>query len=178
MAATARRTGGAVSVYVAAPPALVWELIADVTLMRHWSPETRACHWVGRVRRPEVGARFVGRNRWKFIQWHRTSEVVAAEPGREFAFRTIPGVMPNKQDSTEWRYLLEPADNGTRLEESYEIVRMPREFMWKLIPRLFPHHLDMRPHMQATLERIKAAAEDKALRANRIATPPSRNHTQ
>ena len=45
--------------------------------------------------------------------------MVAAEPGRQFAFnRKGPGI-----GSYTWRYRLEPTANGTRVTESYEVER-------------------------------------------------------
>ncbi|MCW2712672.1 MAG: hypothetical protein JWP24_2866 [Marmoricola sp.] len=64
-----------------------------------------------------VGAVFRGRNRVRLAaRWSRC-EVVAAEPGRAFAFRTLPERLdPSRRDSTTWSYRLEPTADGTRVE--------------------------------------------------------------
>ena len=40
---------------VAAPPDEVWSLIADVTQMGSWSPETESCEWLGGATGPAAG---------------------------------------------------------------------------------------------------------------------------
>lgn len=152
------RRGGEVEVHVDAPVDAVYTLVSDVTRTGEWSPECRRCRWLDGAEGAAVGARFRGWNRWRFNRWSRVCEVIAADPGREFAFRTVPG-RGGKNDSTIWRYRLETDGDGTRLSQSYEVVDPPKRMMQKLIPRFMPHHLDMRPHMQESLEQIKAIAE-------------------
>jgi len=111
---------GQAAIQIAAPPARVYALIADITRMGEWSPECYRCEWVGDVREPTVGARFQGHNRMGPIRWTTTCEIVSAQPGREFAFT----VMHDKGDreSTRWRYVLNDMDAGTELTESFEFV--------------------------------------------------------
>ena len=45
-------------------------------------------------------------------RWSRTCEVLAVEPPRQIAWRTIP--TPLFVDSSDWRITLEPAGAGTR----------------------------------------------------------------
>lgn len=151
------RTTGDAQCRIEAAPSAVYELITDVTRTGEWSPECRRCRWVDGADRAQPGAQFRGWNRSGVIRWSRLVEVVAADPGREFAFRTLPDWL--NRDSTTWRYLLEPDGGGTRVTESYEIHRLPG-FPVNVVFRLFlRHHADMRPHMSKTLERIKAVAE-------------------
>lgn len=82
------RTQGAVSVRIAAPPHAVYDLVSDVTRTGEWSPECRRCQWVDGAAGPAIGSRFRGWNRSGFVRWSRLVEVVAADPGREFAFRS------------------------------------------------------------------------------------------
>lgn len=151
------RMGGSVQRHVDASPTAVYELISDVTRTGEWSPECRRCEWVDGADRATVGTRFRGWNRWRLARWSRLVEVVAAEPARELAFRTLPDWF--NRDSTTWRYLLEPAGDGTLITESYEIHRVPA-FPVSVLQRLFlRHHADMRPHMEQTLERIASLLE-------------------
>lgn len=152
------RTGGEVEVFVEADPRAVYAVVSDVTRTGEWSPECRRCRWLDGVEGPAVGARFRGWNRWRFNRWSRVCEVIEAEPGREFAFRTVPG-RGGKNDSTIWRFRFDNDGDGTRLAQSYEIVDPPKGMMQRFIPRFVPHHLDMRPHMQESLGRIKAIVE-------------------
>ena len=145
------------SVEIAAPPEAVWELVADVTRMGEWSPVCHRCEWTGGARGPEIGARFVGHNRLRGARWSRECEVTAAEPGREFAFRTLF----RGRESTRWRYRFEPVDGGTRVTESYEAVSLPP---WLKVLYLLPGSRgqalrDGRRNMSESLRRLKAGAE-------------------
>lgn len=154
-----RRTGEA-SVRVDAPPNVVYGVVSDVTRTGEWSPECRRCKWLDGASGPAVGARFRGWNRSGLVRWSRLVEVVVAEPGREFAFRTLPDRF--NRDSTTWRYQFEPDGDGTLVTEAYEIHELPG-FPISIIVRLFVrHHADMRPHMRQTLERIKVIVETEA----------------
>lgn len=152
------RTSGSVTVSMAAPADRVWGLIADVTRIGEWSPECRRADWMDDASGPAVGARFRGHNRWKLNRWSRVCEVLVAEAGRTFAFRTVPGFGPTA-DSTTWRYDIVPTDGGCEVTQSYEITTPPKRWFGPVIRRLMPHHLDMRPHMAQTLKAIRACAE-------------------
>lgn len=151
------RRGGEVEIVLAVQPGAVYDLISDVTRTGEWSPECRRCKWVDGAESAKVGARFRGWNRSGLVRWSRLVEVVTADPGREFAFRTLPDRL--NKDSTTWRYRLVPDDTGTRLQHSYEIHAMPK-FPVSWIMKLFlRHHADMRPQIAESLERIKKLAE-------------------
>jgi hypothetical protein len=144
-------------VEVGADPTAIYELVADVTRIGEFSPECRQATWEGVNGTAVVGARFRGRNVARWIHWSRQCEVVAAEPGCELAFRTIPTWI--KRDSTVWRYRFRSTGDGTEVTESYEIVKLPPRPIVAVIRRLLPHHLDMRPQMARTLEALKQTAE-------------------
>lgn len=151
------RSGGEVQARIDAPAAAVYEVVSDVARTGEWSPECRRCAWVDGATEPVVGARFRGWNRWGFIRWSRLCEVVAATPGREFAFRTVPDRM--KRDSTTWRFRLDAEGDHTLVTQSYEVEVLPGFFV-NVVMRLFlRHHADMRPHMRQTLDRLKALVE-------------------
>ncbi len=156
------RTSGQVTVHVEAPPGAVYDLVADVTRIGEFSPECRRAEWLDDARRAAPGCRFRGRNiANKLSRWSRTCEVLTANAGREFSFRTVPA--PTKPDSTVWCYRFQPAGDGTDVTESYEVVKLPPRPLLALIRRLFPHHMDMRPHLRRTLEAIKRTAEADAV---------------
>jgi hypothetical protein len=138
----------------------VYALVADVTRIGEFSPECRRAQWQGGASTAVEGAKFRGRNVSKWIRWSRQCEDVTAEPGREFSFRTIPTWL--KRDSTLWTYRCSPVANGTEVAESYDITQLPPAPVLAVIRRLLPHHLDMRPQMQRTLEALKHTAETVA----------------
>lgn len=78
------------SILIARPPEEVYRLISDVTRMGEWSPQCRACWW-DEGGGPEVGAWFTGRNETPQRTWETRSQVVAADPGREFAWEVNNG---------------------------------------------------------------------------------------
>src|SRR5438105_4378529 len=89
-----RKRQDSASCEIAADPDVVWALVADVTRMGEWSPECRHCEWIAGATGPAVGARFKARNKAaRGPSWTNKPVVIAAEPGREFAFtRTGAGI--------------------------------------------------------------------------------------
>lgn len=152
------RTEGSVTVDIAAAPVTVYDLISDVTRIGEWSPECHRADWLGDATGPVVGARFKGHNKWKLNRWARTCEVIVADPGREFAFYTVPGRGPSA-DSSTWRWVIEPTAEGCTITQSYEVTKMPHGWFLPIVKRFMPHHLDMRDHIRLTLEALKATAE-------------------
>jgi len=151
------RTGGSVATTIAAPPEAIYDVVSDVTRTGEWSGETRRVEWTSAG--SGVGGRFKGWNRVGFFRWTRHCEVLVADRGHAFAFRTIPGKAPTKRDSTVWRFDLTPDVDGTRVEQSYEIVKAPLRFLVPIFARTVPHHFDMRPHMAECLERLRVLVE-------------------
>jgi uncharacterized protein YndB with AHSA1/START domain len=148
---------GSVTVHIAAPPGLVWDLISDVTRIGDYSPETFGAEWLDGGDRPRAGARFRGhvrRNGWGPVYW-TTCTVLTADPGREFAF-AVGG--PGGTTANTWRYRLEPVAGGTDVTESFELPStLPNRLYWSVAG-----HARLRTNltgMRATLERIKAVAE-------------------
>ena len=80
---------GRASIEIAAPPQVVYDLIADVRRMGEWSPECYRCEWLDGVSAAVLGARFRGFNRIGRFRWERTALICAAERGREFIFETV-----------------------------------------------------------------------------------------
>lgn len=152
-----RATEGAVTVHVDASPERVYALVSDVTRMGEWSPETYRCRWVG-TEGPVAGARFKGYNRRGRARWSNTLVVASAEPGREFSFRR--DVLPC--GVCDWRYYIEPDGDGTRLTESYEVVKPDwRITNWinGILLDVADRDADLDAGMRTTLAGIKAAAE-------------------
>jgi hypothetical protein len=97
------RTDGDVSIEIAATPNEVYAAVADVTKTGERSPECRAAEWLSGAAPGTVGSRFRGRNRSGIARWSRVCEVIAAEPGRRFAFRMVPERIDlSRRDSTTW----------------------------------------------------------------------------
>ena len=90
-------------------PERIYDLVSDLPRMGEWSPECERVEWTAAATSAAVGARFVGHNRggpFRLMHWSRRGRVLAADPGREFAFVTEEG----GRESTVWRYRFEAVD--------------------------------------------------------------------
>lgn len=146
---------GRAEIRVTATPAEAYAVVADVTRTPEWSPEVYRCRWMSEAG-AEVSARFRGWSHFRIFRWWRDCEVVAADPPREFAFRTLTRWFVH--DQTEWRYRFEPEGDGTRIVESYEVLR-PADLHILVADRLIARARDRTPDMASTLERLREALE-------------------
>ena len=141
---------------IAASPDAVYAAISDVTRMGEWSEECHSCEWHEGFDRPVVGATFDGHNRNGSKEWTSTGKVIAADPGRAFAFECS---MFDFHFST-WGYRIEPTDSGCRVTEWTEDLRPESalEFSKKMSG---VDDREQRNHdtMSVTLERLAAAVE-------------------
>lgn len=103
------------SVVIAADPADVYDLVADVTNMGSWSPVCTAC-WYDEGAGPTVGSWFTGRNELPNRTWETRSKVVVADRGREFAW------VVSEAEVVRWGFTFEPVDGGTKLTQSWEFL--------------------------------------------------------
>jgi hypothetical protein len=137
-------------------PEHIYDLVAELPRMGEWSPECQRVEWVDGASGPAVGATFVGHNRGGprgLMKWSRRGRVLVADPGREFAFVTEEG----GRESTQWRYLFEAVEGGTRVTESYDVKWIPT---WaRIVDVPTNRHRELREAMRHTLERLKSAAE-------------------
>lgn len=152
------------SIEVTAPPAQVYALVADVTRTGEWSPVCTACWWddgdaPAAGSSPRMGARFTGRNETPDRTWETRSTVVAADPGREFAWEVGDGFV-------RWGYLLRPLDGGRRTEltETWEFTEAGLEMFAVRYGEDADRQIARRTAMAhegipATLAAIKAIAE-------------------
>ena len=162
------RTDGSASLYVAAAADLVYDRVADITRTGERSLEATGAQWLPGRPPGGVGARFRGRNRSGLIRWSRVCEVVEADRGRRFAFRTVPNRIDlSRADSTVWGYSMQPDGDGTILTHDYRIVRPALRGFRPLFALLVPQHRDMRPHLEHTLRALKAELEKAPLETPR-----------
>jgi dimethylaniline monooxygenase (N-oxide forming) len=141
-----------VTVFIAADPNSVWDMISDITRMGQWSPECYRAMWL--TSRRGKGALFLGLNKDRDLTWPSPAIVTESDRGRVFAFRAASGVL--------WRYRLTAQNGGCLLVE--ERITSG-EFRWvKKAYRVFlggyGRRMDvLRVGMQLTVDRIKAVAE-------------------
>jgi len=144
------------SVIVARSPDELYAMVSDVTRMGEWSPICKACWW-DEGEGPRVGAWFTGRNELPERTWETRSEVVAADPGREFAFVVLGTI-------ARWGYTFVPVDGGTELTESWEFLPGGLEFFEERFGDDAPAQIadrveKARTGIPQTLAAIKRAAE-------------------
>ena len=144
------------SIVIASSPDALYELVSDVTRMGEWSPVCKACWWDDGAG-PRAGAWFTGRNETPDRTWETRSEVVVAEPGREFAF-VVGGAW------VRWGYTFTAVDGGTRLTESWEflpagLARFEERYGAEAQAQIADRTEAARTGIPATLAAIKRAAE-------------------
>ena len=152
----ARAMRGSVTVHMAAPADLIWDLVSDVTRVGEFSPETFEAQWLGGATSPEAGARFRGhvrRNSRGPVYW-TTCTVTACDPGREFRLRLVD---PHRVASDESPRIAEP-----RLEPlpAVEIERELTPFEvrphWGKLFTIPSAQLQQRYEMSAEFKRLVA----------------------
>ena len=102
------------SIVIGCSAQTLYDMVADVTRIGEWSPVCRTCWW-DEGGGPRVGAWFTGRNELPERTWETRSQVVVADPGREFAF-VVGGTY------VRWGYTFTPLAEGTELTESWQFL--------------------------------------------------------
>ena len=144
------------SVHIDAPAEKIYGIVTDVAGMGRLSPECTGGRWIDGATGPAVGARFKGTNKRGIARWSTTNTVVAAEPGKEFAFET-------KDSGYRWRYRIEAEGTGAVVTESREEFAerplLARVFTKILLGGIDGHDDELREGIVATLDRLKTLAE-------------------
>lgn len=146
---------GSVAVEVAATPEQVWALLADVTRAGEWSHETQGGEWLDGASAAAPGARFKGRNRNGRTRWSRVCEVLTAESPRTISWRTVPTRL--YPDSTVWTYELTPTDQGCRITQRFEVLKLNPVFD-RLFYAIIPAHRDRSAALAEDVRRIGEVA--------------------
>jgi hypothetical protein len=103
------------SVVVEAEAGTLYDLVSNVTRTGEWSPVCKSCWWDDEAEAGRAGAWFNGRNELPDRTWDTRSQVVVAEPGREFAW-IVGGRF------VRWGFRLTPSGTRTTLTESWEFL--------------------------------------------------------
>jgi hypothetical protein len=145
--------------YIEASPEVLYDFISDVTRTPELSPEVVKCTWIKPATGPVVGARFKSINSaGRGPNWPNKPVVVTADTGREFAFtRTEVG-----GGTVEWRYRFVPEGTGTRVHESYSVIKPLNLLGWFIIDTLYglkDRKSDLRNGMTQTLDKLAQLTE-------------------
>ncbi len=136
----------------------LYDMISDVTRMGEWSPVCKECWWE-ESDTPRTGAWFIGRNVTPDRTWETRSQVVAAEPGREFSF-VVGGTW------TRWGYTFYESEAGTVVTESWEflpggIERFEERFGDDAPNQIADRQKSAREGIPETLAALKRVAESQ-----------------
>jgi hypothetical protein len=149
---------GRAEVWVDANPDAVWEVVRDVTRTGEWSHECVQVTFLGGATSAVRGARFRGRNRSGIFRWGRVCEVVRADPW-QLVWRTVPSVL--YPDSSEWTIRLDEVDSGTRIVQSFRVLKAPK-VLAVLYGLVIPAHRDRTDALVEDLRRLGALAVARA----------------
>jgi hypothetical protein len=155
---------GRVETVVDAPIDAVWDVASEVTRVGEWSHECRRVEWLDGATKAVPGARFRGTNKAGPWKWSRINEVLVADEPRTFVWRTVPTLL--YPDSSEWRIELEPVDGGTRITQSYRVLRAPA-VLGRIYAIAVPTHRDRSTGLTDDLRRLGEVAENAHLRNSR-----------
>ena len=125
--------------------------------MGEWSPECYRCEWLEGSVRAEPGARFRGYNRSGWFKWSNTSEIVAADRGRELSW-----IMGGQEKRFSlWRYTFVAQDDQTVVTEEFEPLRHTLLGRLGALPLGGERKREqaLLAGMESTLARLKIAAE-------------------
>ncbi|MFG2956321.1 SRPBCC family protein [Streptomyces sp. NPDC048291] len=105
--------------WVDAAPALVYELVSEVSAISRWSPDADDVAFDPDAG-PWGGAWFSGRNRRNGEVWTSRSQIVRADPGTAFGF--VVGGAEN--GIVHWEWTLTPQGRGTVVQQSWRLLRL------------------------------------------------------
>lgn len=112
------------SIDIAVEPEVLYDMVSDPARTGEWSPVCRGGEWKDGGS-GKVGDRFTGHNVEGEREWTTISEVLVAEPPREFAW--IVG--PERGGVARWSYIIEPTDHGSRLTETWYVSPEGRDWL-------------------------------------------------
>ena len=148
--------------YIEASPQALYDLIADVTRTPEITPDIVKVEWLDGATGPAVGARFKATNKQgRGPNWSNKPVITMLEPGREIAWERTEFA----GGTVEWRYRFEPEGSGTRITESYRVVKPLALFGWFIIGTLYglkDRRSDLRATMLRTLDRLAEMTEAKS----------------
>ena len=145
---------GRVDVVVETDREAIWDVLSDVTRVGEWSHECVEAEWLDNATAAAPGARFRGRNRAGMLRWGRVCEIVESSPWT-LAWRTVPSLL--YPDSTEWRVRLEETPSGTRIEQTFQVLHVPR-LLDLVYATLIPAHRDRATAITEDLRRLGTVA--------------------
>jgi len=106
-------------VVIAASPETLYDMLTDITRMGEWSPVCTASWW-DEGAGPTVDSWFTAKNAVPDREFENRSQVVVADRPDEFAW-IVGGI---DEGHARWGYTFTPVEGGTRVDESWAMVRL------------------------------------------------------
>ena len=149
---------GHTAVEIDASPEAAYDVLADVTRMGELSEECEDAIWMDGATEAAIGARFRSSIRYRHLRWHRICEVLSAERGREFAYRTLPtGPL---RHITEFRFRFGRRGDVTEVTADSVLVRAG--LTSRVLTRVVGRPEALQHDLEAMLGHLKALAEASA----------------
>ena len=120
------------SITINASPEAVYAIVSDVTRIGEQSPICKAASWDDPSQAGKEGAWFTGHNEVGDNGWDTRCKVIAAAPGKEFAF--INGGPNGDHELVRWGYVFEPDGDGTKVTESWQLLPAYPDFIASIAP--------------------------------------------
>jgi hypothetical protein len=140
--------------YIEASPEALYDVIADVTRTPERTPDIVRCEWIDGATGPAVGARFKAINKQgRGPNWSNKPIVTVADRGKEFSFSRTERFA----GTILWRHRFVAEGTGTRVIESYEVLKPISAFGWFIIDTLYgakDRQGGLRASMIASLDRL------------------------
>lgn len=156
-----------VAVRTTASPTQLWPLLTDPATPAPFSAELEGAHWVATpgVDPPGLGARFVGRNRWRDREWSTLSTVTLCDEPHRFGW-TVEDLGDPVSD---WTYEVVPVGDAWTLRFTARMGPSPHSGLNRAIAAspddaatITERRLgSLAASMQRTLEGIAAIAEGR-----------------
>jgi Polyketide cyclase / dehydrase and lipid transport len=115
------------SITIDRPSDDVYAIVSDVTRIGELSPVCAGAEWDDPSQAGREGAWFTGHNAIGDFTWDTHCKVVAAEPGREFAF--INHGPDGEGELVRWGYKFEPDGDDTKVTESWQVLPAYPDFV-------------------------------------------------
>lgn len=145
--------------YIEATPEAVYDLVADVTRTPERTPDIVRCEWLDGATGPAVGARFKATNhQGRGPDWSNKPVVTVADRGEEFSFTRTELFA----GTILWRHRFVAEGTGTRMYESYEVIKPIRWMGWFIIDTLYgmkDRRAELRASMVQSMDRVAELLE-------------------
>lgn len=150
------------SVSIDRSPADVYAIVSDVTRIGELSPVCQSGAWDEPAQAGHEGAWFTGHNAIGDYTWDTHCQVVAAEPGREFAF--VNHGPTGEVELVRWGYVLEPEGDATSVTESWQILPAYPDFVSAGDP-----NLDVEARIEGMAQMARDGIRDTLANLKRVA---------